>query len=182
MARRHERQPPRGSQEVWAQELLAWGCPVPRLPLALAHPMHTPCMRLAEAGCALQVRWRGGMNATILAAAKAKSRCHEIRAQELLDGDYHLDYDQDAFGEAGDPCEDAEVAKEAAAPFRKDAGGAKVAGGPASTQAAGLCSLSASTAGLKGWGALQEHCKRKPQVQGLDRRICFMQVHALHLS
>ena len=55
----------------------------------------------------MQVRWRGGLNASRVAAAKALSPCHELREQELLAGDYHMDYDQDLLGEAEDPCEEA---------------------------------------------------------------------------
>lgn len=43
----------------------------------------------------------------MMAAAKAKSHCHEIRQQQLLAGDYDLDYSSDGLGEAEDPCEEA---------------------------------------------------------------------------
>ena len=42
-----------------------------------------------------------------MAAAKAKSRCHEIREQQRLSGDYDLDYSSEGLGEAEDPCEEA---------------------------------------------------------------------------
>ena len=43
----------------------------------------------------------------MMAAAKAKSHCHEIRQQQLLAGDYDLDYSSEGLGEAEDPCEEA---------------------------------------------------------------------------
>ena len=95
------------------------------------------------------------MNASRLAAAKAKSPCHEIAAQELAAGDYSLDYDQEALGEAGDPCEEAvrqagEVAAAeaveaaaAAAAAQKEIVAASIAQGAAVVQAAGiLCKAS----------------------------------------
>ncbi len=42
-----------------------------------------------------------------MAAAKARSHCHEIRQQQLQAGDYDLDYSSDGLGEAEDPCEEA---------------------------------------------------------------------------
>ena len=51
----------------------------------------------------------------MMAAAKAKSHCHENRQQLLLAGDYDLDYSTDGLGEAEDPCEEAvEQAKQIA--------------------------------------------------------------------
>ncbi|CAK0783213.1 hypothetical protein CVIRNUC_006412 [Coccomyxa viridis] len=79
----------------------------------------------------LQVRWRGGLNASRLAGARARSRCHELRMEELLAGDYHLDYNPEGLGEAEDPCEEAEeqarAAAAAAARDVTDAGGAAAA-------------------------------------------------------
>ncbi len=43
-----------------------------------------------------------------MAAAKARSHCHELREQHLIAGEYDLDYSQDGLGEAEDPCEEAE--------------------------------------------------------------------------
>ncbi len=43
----------------------------------------------------------------MMAAAKAKSPCHQIRQEQLLAGDYDLDYSSDGLGEAEDPCEEA---------------------------------------------------------------------------
>ncbi len=78
-----------------------------------------------------QVRWRGGLNASRLAGARARSRCHELRMEELLAGDYHLDYNPEGLGEAEDPCEEAEeqarAAAAAAARDVTDAGGAAAA-------------------------------------------------------
>ena len=78
----------------------------------------------------MQVRWRGGLNASRLAAAKALSPCHEVREQELSAGDYQMDYDQDLLGEAEDPCEEAvgqakQVALATAAAEKKESEAAK---------------------------------------------------------
>ncbi len=91
----------------------------------------------------MQVRWHGGFNASAMAAAKAKSRCHEIRQQQLLAGDYDLDYSTDSLGEPEDPCEEAvkqarQVALLSAAEWKESqeaekkvkAGAQQPAGGP----------------------------------------------------
>ena len=85
------------------------------------------------------------MNASRMAAAKARSHCHELREQHAIAGDYDLDYSQDSLGEAEDPCEEAvKQAKQVAlltAAAKKESEDAQAAERLAEQQPAGeLCS------------------------------------------
>ena len=101
-------------------------------------------MQYGGCSCSAQVRWHGGFNASAMAAARAKSSCHELRERQRQAGDYDLDYGSEGLGEAEDPCEEAvkqarEVALlaaaekgEAKAVEKAEAGQQQAPGGPAS--------------------------------------------------